>query len=121
MRTEVHKLVEDNFVREVAYPKWLANLVFVKKSNGKYHMCIDFIDLNQTCPKDYYPLPDINKLIDAMASFEYLSSLDAMSSYHQIPMHKANEEKTFFITEDGNYCYQTMPLGSKIQEQPIRS
>lgn len=64
-------------------------------------MCIDFTDINQAYPKDYYPLPNINKLVDAIADFEYLSSLDAMSGYHQIPMHKADKEKTSFITETG--------------------
>lgn len=82
MRIEVEKLVKANFVREVAYIEWLANPVFVKKSNGKYRMCIDFIDLNQACPKYYYPLHDTNKLVDATAGFEYLSFLDVMSSYH---------------------------------------
>lgn len=101
MRSEVEKLVEANFVRKVAYLEWLANPVLVKKSNGKYRMCIDFTDINQAYPKDYYPLPNINKLVDAIADFEYLSSLDVMSGYHQIPMHKADKEKTSFITETG--------------------
>ncbi|XP_043811523.1 uncharacterized protein LOC122723442 [Manihot esculenta] len=61
------------------YPQWLANLVLVKKANGKYRMHIDFIDLNQACHKDCYLLPDINIMVDSMTSFKYMSSLDAMS------------------------------------------
>lgn len=98
-RSEVEKLIEAKFVREVAYVEWLANPVLVKKSNGKYQMCIDFIDLNQACLKDYCPLPENNKLVNAMVSFEYLSSLDAMSRYYKILMHEVVEEKTSFITK----------------------
>lgn len=113
MRLEVEKLVKTKFVKELAYSELLANPVLIKKSNEKYRMCINFTDLNQACPKNCYLLPDINKLIDATTGFEYLSSLDGMSGYHQIPMHKADEEKTSFITEDGTYCYWTMPFGFK--------
>lgn len=56
MRTKVEKLVEAKFVKEVASPEWLANPIFVKKSNMKYRMCIDFTDLNQAYPKDHYSL-----------------------------------------------------------------
>lgn len=81
-REEVQKLEKAGFIREVMYPQWLANPVLVKKANGKYRMCIDFTDLNQACPKDCYPLPDINKMFDSTAGFDYMSSLDAMPSYH---------------------------------------
>lgn len=57
-------------------------------------MCIDFTNLNQACPKDCYPLPDINKLVDSTAGLDYLSSIDAMSRYHHIPKDKDDEEKT---------------------------
>ena len=57
---EVKKLLISRFIREVYYQKWLANVVMVKKSNGKWRMCVDFIDLNNTCPKDSFPLPRID-------------------------------------------------------------
>ena len=109
----MQKLEDSRFIREVMYPQWLANPVLVKKANGKYRMCIDFTNLNQPCPKDCYPLPDINKMVDSTAGFEYMSSLDTMSHYHQIPMDRSNEEKTSFITEDGTYCYRAIPFGLK--------
>ena len=62
---EVRKLLEANFIREVYYPYWLANVVMVKKANGKWRMCIDFTDLNKACPKDSYPLPRIDTLVDS--------------------------------------------------------
>ena len=57
---EVDKLLAAKFIREVYYPVWLANIVMVKKSNGKWRMCVDFIDLNHDCPKESFPLPRIN-------------------------------------------------------------
>ena len=57
---EVNKLLVANFIREVYYPEWLANVVMVKKANGKWRMCVDFTDLNSTKPKDSFPLPRID-------------------------------------------------------------
>ena len=57
---EVEKLLEAGFIREVFYPEWLANIVMVKKNNGKWRMCVDFIDLNKACSKDSFPLPRID-------------------------------------------------------------
>ena len=64
---EVHKLQEVNFIREVYYPNWLANVVMVKKASGKWRMCIGFTDLNKSCPKDSYPLPWVDILVDFTA------------------------------------------------------
>ena len=61
---EVRKLLEAGFIREVYYPNWLANVVMVKKANGKWQMCVDFTDLNRACPKDSYPLLRIDTLVD---------------------------------------------------------
>ena len=64
---EVRKLQEVNFIREVYYPDWLANVVMVKKASGKWRMCVDFTDLNKACPKDSYPLPRVDVLVDSTA------------------------------------------------------
>ena len=87
---EVHKLQEANFIREVYYPDWLANVVMVKKASGKWRTCIDFIDLNKACPKDSYPLPRVDVLIDSSAQHQLLSFMDAFSGYNQIKMDKAD-------------------------------
>jgi hypothetical protein len=84
----------------------------VKKANGKWRMCIDFIDLNKACPKDEFPLPRIDSLVDASALSELMSLLDCYSGYHQIWM-KEDEPKTSFITPSGTYCYLRMPEGLK--------
>jgi hypothetical protein len=65
----------------------------VKKSNGKWHMCVDYNDLNRVCPKDVYPLPNIDKLVDNSFDYKFLSFMDACSGYNQIPMAKNDEKK----------------------------
>ena len=61
---EIRKLQEADFIREVYYPDWLTNVVMVKKANGKWKICVDFTDLNKASPKDSYPLPRIDTLVD---------------------------------------------------------
>ena len=81
---EVKKLLTVGFMREVYYPKWLANVVMVKKSNGKWHMCVDFTDLNRAYPKDSFLLPRIDQLMDSTASHELLIFMDSILGYNQI-------------------------------------
>ncbi|PKA54365.1 RNA-directed DNA polymerase like [Apostasia shenzhenica] len=76
-------------------------------------MCVDFRTLNQACPKDTYPLPRIDTMVDHTFRYKVMSFLDAFSGYHQIRMAKEDEEKTAFITDFGTYCYNVMPFGLK--------
>ena len=69
-------MLKARFIREVAYPEWVSNVVLVAKSNGKWRMCVDFTNLNKACPKDGYPLPRIDLLVDATAGREMLSFID---------------------------------------------
>ena len=85
----------------------------VKKANGKWRMCVDFMDLNKACPKDSYPLPRIDTLVDSIARHQLLSFIDAFSGYNQIKMEEANQEKTSFVTGQGLFCYKVMPFGLK--------
>ena len=110
---EVEKLLAAGFIREVYYPEWLANVVMVKKSNGKWRICVDFTDLNHACPKDSFPLPRIDQLIDSTAGHELLTFMDAFLSYNQILMKKEDQEKTAFVTSQGLYCYKVMLFGLK--------
>nr|ABA97905.1 retrotransposon protein, putative, unclassified [Oryza sativa Japonica Group] len=111
IREELDKLLKAGFIREVLHPKWLANPVMVCKANGKWRMCVDFTDLKKACPKDHFPLPRIDQLVDSIAGCELLSFLDAYSGYHQISMAKEDEEKIAFITPFGVFCYIKMPFG----------
>ena len=110
---EVRKLLEAGFIREVYYPDWLANVVMVKNSNGKWRMGVDFIDLNRACPKDSYPLPLIDTLVDSTTKHELLSFMDAFLGYNQIKMNEEDQEGTSFVTSQGLFCYKVMPFGLK--------
>ena len=71
-------------------------------------MCIDYTNLNKACPKDPFPLPIIDQVIDSTTGCELLSFLDAYSGFHQIPLNPEDQIKTAFITPYGAYCYRTM-------------
>ena len=87
--------------------------MLVKKANGKWRLCIDFTDINKACPKDNFPLPRIDLIVDATAGHELLSFMDAFSGYNQISMDPDDQEKTSFVTAQGTYCYRVMPFGLK--------
>ena len=110
---EVGKLLQAQAIREVEYPEWLANVVLVKKANDKWRLCIDFTDINKACPKDSFPLPWIDLIVDATAGHELLSFIYAFSGYNQISMDPNDQEKTSFVTGQGTYCYRVMPFGLK--------
>ena len=111
--SEVEKLLEVRIIREVFHADWLSNPVVVPKYNGGKRCCIDFTDLNKACPKDPYPLPRIDQIVDSDAGCGLLCFLDAFSGYHQIKMAKEDEEKTAFMTSCGIFCYDCMPFSFK--------
>ena len=76
-------------------------------------MYVDFTDLNRACPKDSYPLPWINTLVDSTARHELLSFMDVFSGYNQIKMNEKDQERTSFVTSQGLFCYKVMLLGLK--------
>ncbi|XP_019435962.1 PREDICTED: uncharacterized protein LOC109342432 [Lupinus angustifolius] len=110
---KVVELLEAGFIREITYTTWLANVVLVKKPSGKWRMCVGYTDLNKVCPKDPYPLPNINHLVDNSSGYQYLFFMYAYSGYNQIPMYPPDQEKTAFITDQTAYCYTVMPFGLK--------
>ena len=71
---------------------------------------MDYTDLNEACPKDSFPLPRIDQIVDASAGHGMLLFLDAFLGYHQIAMHLSDEEKTTFITPHDLFCYNVMPF-----------
>jgi len=113
IKDETHKLLAAGHIREIQYPEWLANVVLVRKSSGKWRMCVNFTDLNKAFPKDSCPLPSIDALVDSVLGCKLLSFLDAFSGYNQIKMHPVDEEKTASMTERSCYCYKVMPFGLK--------
>ncbi|XP_073278732.1 uncharacterized protein [Primulina huaijiensis] len=113
IKKEVGELLNAGHIREVQFPTWLSNVVLVPKSSGKWRMCVDFRDLNKACPKDCYPLPRIDQLVDSTAGHQYLCMLDAYQGYHQIPLAVEDQDKVSFITSEGTFCYVVMPFGLK--------
>ena len=83
------------------------------KKGGKWRACVDYTDLNEAYPKDSFPLPRIDQIVDATTRHDILLFLDTFSGYHQIPMHSPDAEKTGFITPHGLYCYNVMSFGLK--------
>jgi hypothetical protein len=112
-KAEVHRLLEANFIEPIAYPTWLANVVMVQMKSGKWQMCIDFTSLNKACPKDNFPLPRIDKIVDSAAGCEVMSLLDCFSGYHQIYMKEEDKASTSFIMPFGMYCFIRMLEGLK--------
>ena len=88
-------------------------MVVVKKKNGKWRVCVDFTDLNKTCPRDPFLIPQIDQLVDATIGHPRISFLYAFQGYHQIPLALDDQEKTAFVTPTRNYHYKVMPFGLK--------
>ncbi|GJZ62044.1 reverse transcriptase domain-containing protein [Tanacetum coccineum] len=99
IQEEVGKLVEAGIMKEV------------RKHDDSWRMCVDFKDLNKACPKDGYPLPEIDWKVESLCGFPFKCFLDAYKGYHKIQMAKEDEEKTAFITSQGIFCYTIMPFG----------
>ncbi|XP_074324394.1 uncharacterized protein LOC141661310 [Apium graveolens] len=108
---EVERLIKADMIKEVDYPEWLANVVIVQKKNGKWRVCVDYTNLNKTCPKYPYPSPHIETMVDSTAGHELLTFLDVSSGFNQIQMEPSDCEKTAFITDRGIYCYLAMSFG----------
>ena len=113
VKEEVVKLKRAGAKKEVFYLEWLANTVVVRKKSRKWRVCVDFTDLNKACPKDPFPMPRIDQLVDAIIGHPRMSFLDAFQGYHQIPLALDDQEKTAFVTPTRNYHYKVMPFGLK--------
>ena len=113
IKEEVEKQLKAGFLIAIAYSDWVANIVPMPKKDGKVHMCVDYKDLNRANPKDNFPLPHIDTLIDNTATNRFFSFVDRFSSYNQIKMAKEDKANTAFTTHWGTYAYNAMPFGLK--------
>nr|XP_011471077.1 PREDICTED: uncharacterized protein LOC105353523 [Fragaria vesca subsp. vesca] len=113
----VHNLAVSE--EKVKYPTWLASIVPVEKKNGQIRICVDYRDLNEACPKDEFPLPITELLVDATTGFGALSFMDGFSGYNQIKMAPEDEEFTAFRTPKGYRGIEIGPTKIKaIREMP---
>ena len=113
IKEEVKKQLDAGFLEVSKYPQWVANVVLVLKKDGKVRMCVDYQDLNKVSPKDNFPLPHIDTLVDNMAKHSLFSFMDGFSGYNQIKMAPEDMKKTTFLTMWGTFCYKVMPFGLK--------
>ena len=105
---EIAKLLAASFIKEVYYTEWLSNPILVEKKSGKWRMCVDYMSLNKACPKDLFPLPCIDQVVDSTSGCDTLCFLDAYSGYYHIAMKKSDQLASSFITLFGSFCYVTM-------------
>ena len=94
VEAEVDRLLAAGLIKEIKKSQWVANPVLVEKKNiDILRMCVDFTALKNLCPKDHFPLPRIDQIVDSTAGCAPLSFLDAYSGYHQIRMKEEDEKK----------------------------
>uniref|UniRef100_A0A2N9FM09 RNase H type-1 domain-containing protein n=1 Tax=Fagus sylvatica TaxID=28930 RepID=A0A2N9FM09_FAGSY len=113
IKEEVEKQLKAGFLSTVTYSDWVANIVPVPKKDGKVRMCVDYRDLNRASPKDNFPLPHIDTLVDNTATNAVFSFMDGFSGYNQIKMAEEDKSKTAFVTHWGTFVYDVMPFGLK--------
>ena len=113
---EIQKLLTAGFIKPFMHLKWLSNIVSVKKKNGQIRCCVNFQNLNKACPKDEFPLPNMDMLIDSAVGHAMFSFMDGFSGYNQIRMSSKDAAKTAFRTPIGNFYYTVMPFGLKNAE-----
>ena len=119
IKTEFMKQFNARYLAVTSYLQWVANVVPVPKKDGNIRMCMYYRDLNRASPKDDFPLPHINVLVDKTAHHKVFSFMDGFSGYSQIKMAPEDMEKTTFMTPWGILCYKVMPLSLKNAGKPI--
>jgi hypothetical protein len=113
IKLEVEKLLKVGFIYHVALTDWVSNLVPIDKKQGTIHVCIDYRDINKACPKDIFPTPFIDQIVDDCAESEIFSLMDGFSRYNQINIVHVDQHKTAFICPWGTFAYQKLPFGLK--------
>ncbi|GJW58320.1 putative reverse transcriptase domain-containing protein [Tanacetum coccineum] len=107
---QLQELSDKGFIRPSSSP-WGAPVLFVKKKDGSFRMCIDYRELNKLTVKNRYPLPRIDDLFDQLQGFSVYSKIDLRSGYHQLRVREEDIPKTAFRTRYGHYEFQVMPFG----------
>ena len=111
IKKEFEKILRAGFIYPVLLTEWISNIVPVMKKQGTIRLCIDYRDVNHACPKDNYPTPFINQIIDNCAGCEIISFMDGFSGYNQINIRPDDQHKTTFIYPWGTFAYRKLPFG----------
>lgn len=110
VRQMIAEMLDCGIVKESSSP-YASPIVIVKKKNGEKRLCVDYRALNNRTKRDHYPLPRVEDLLDQLAGHNIFISLDLASGYYQIPISEKSQEKTAFVTPDGQFEYTRMPFG----------
>jgi hypothetical protein len=113
IKVEVEKLLKFGFIYPVPLTEWVSNLVPVAKKQGTIHVCVDYWDINKACPKDNYPMPFIDQIIDNFTGGVIFSFMDGFSRYNLIEILPTDQHKTTFICPWGTFTYRKLPFGLK--------
>jgi hypothetical protein len=113
IKLEVEKIFKAVFIYLVALTDWVSNLVLVNKKQGTIRVCVDYRDINKACPKDNFPTPFIDQIVDDCSRIEIFSLMDGFSGYNQINIVPADQHKTTFICPWGTFSYWKLPFGLK--------
>jgi hypothetical protein len=113
IKIEVEKLLKAGFIYPMALTDWVSNLVPVNKKQGTIRVCVDYRDINESCPKDNYPTPFVDQIVDDCAGRKIFSVMDGFSGYNQINIFPVDEHKTSFICHWGTFAYQKLSFSLK--------
>ena len=113
IKEEVKKPFDAGFLQVAKYSEWVENIVSIPKKDGRVRMCVNYQDLNRASPKDNFPLPHIDTLVDNTTKNSLFSFMDGFSRYNQIQKAPEDMEKTIFMTMWGTFCYKVMSFGLK--------
>jgi hypothetical protein len=106
----LQKLLQANLIYPISDSQWVSPLVIVPQKNGKWRICVDFMELNKATHRDYFPLPFIDQVLDTLSGKKYFSFLDGFSGYNQIQIAPEDQEKTTFTCPWGTYAYRILPF-----------
>uniref|UniRef100_A0A2N9FVS6 Uncharacterized protein n=1 Tax=Fagus sylvatica TaxID=28930 RepID=A0A2N9FVS6_FAGSY len=122
IKEEVEKQLKAGFLSTVTYSDWVANIVPVPKKDGKVRMCVDYRDLNRASPKDNFPLPHIDTLVDNTATNVVFSFMDGFSGYNQIKNGRRRQiQDCFHVTHWGTFVYDVMPFEVYVDDMIAKS
>jgi hypothetical protein len=113
IKLEVEKLLKVSFIYPVALTDWVSNLVPIDKKQGTIRVCIDYMDINKACPKDNFPTPFVDHIVDDCLGSEIFSLMDGFSRYNQINIVPEDQHKTSFICPSSTFAYRKLPFGLK--------
>ena len=113
VKAELWKLLDVGFVSAIDYAEWISNIVPISKPDKSIRVCIYFQDLNKACPKDEFPLLNIDIIVDLMAGHEMFSLMDGFFGYNQIKIAPKDQENTAFTCPWGTYCWNIIPFSLK--------